>query len=216
MTFHFDISILLVVKAPCRYHSLTCKISNLIQACGWRPLTALSNCFQSKSVIGGVTFLLTRNWLVEIVSTKSQVSTQQFGVGCRLLQHLGRLFVRRNCSRQQSSHIQAQFQFNGHFKQSGSVLKYFSTLPFNSSLSLSHEQIFRLLLKISVCERHQLRTQTISRASSEEAFTFLSLQHGTRPTFTNESFHQVMDILLKSWKNPINQNRVDLLRKKKN
>ena len=157
MTFHFDILILLVVKAPCRHHSLTCKISNLIQACGWRPLTALSNCLQSKSAIGGATFLLTRNWLGEIVSTNTQVSTQQFRVGCRLLQHFGRLFVRRNCSRQQSSHIQAQFQFNRHFKQSGLVSKYFSTLTFNSSLSLSHEQIFRLLLKISVCERHQLR-----------------------------------------------------------
>ena len=175
MTFHFDILILLVVKAPCRHHSLTCKISNLIQACGWRPLTAFFDCLQTKSVIGVVTFLLTRNWLGEIVSTKSQVSTQQFRVRCRLLQHLGRLFVRRNCSRQQSSHVQAQFQFNGHFKQSGLVVKYFSTFSFNSSLSLSHEQIFRLLLKISVCERHQLRIQIIFRASSEEAFTILSL-----------------------------------------
>ena len=121
MPFDFDILILLVVKAPCHQHSLTCEISDLIPACGWRPLAALSNCLQSKPVIGGVTFLLTRNWLGEIVLTKLQVSTQQFRVVCRLLQHLGRLFVRRNCSRQQSSHIQAQFQFNGHFKQSGLI-----------------------------------------------------------------------------------------------
>ena len=42
-------------------------------------------------------------------------------------------------------------------------------LCFISSLSHIHEQIFRLLLKISVCERHQLRLNTIYQASSLEA-----------------------------------------------
>ena len=45
----------------------------------------------------------------------------------------------------------------------------------NSSLSFINEQIFRLLLKISVYERHQLRIQAIYQASFEEAITSLDL-----------------------------------------
>ena len=45
----------------------------------------------------------------------------------------------------------------------------------SSSLSLINEQIFRLLLKISVYERHQLRIQAIYQASFEEAITSLDL-----------------------------------------
>jgi hypothetical protein len=44
-----------------------------------------------------------------------------------------------------------------------------------SSLSFIYVQIFRLLLKISVYERHQLRFQTIYQASCEEAITLLDL-----------------------------------------
>ena len=45
----------------------------------------------------------------------------------------------------------------------------------NSSLSFINEQIFRLLLKISVYERHQLRMQAIYQASFEEAIPTLDL-----------------------------------------
>ena len=125
MTFYFDILIVFVVKASCCNHTLTYWTSDLFQTCRWRHLTACSNRSQSKSIIGGVTFLLSRNWLGEIVLRKLQLPTQQFRVGCRLLQYLGRLFVSRNDFKQQFSHIPPQFQFNGHFKQSAWISKIF-------------------------------------------------------------------------------------------
>ena len=54
-------------------------------------------------------------------------------------------------------------------------LELFLILHIDSSLSFSHEQIFRLLLKISVYERHHLRLKPISQASTEEAALYLVL-----------------------------------------
>ena len=43
MAFPYHTLVLFVVKAPCRNHTLTYWISDLIQTCSWRHLTALSN-----------------------------------------------------------------------------------------------------------------------------------------------------------------------------
>jgi hypothetical protein len=85
MTFYFDILIGFVVKASCSKHTLTHQTSNLFQARRWRHLTACSNPSCSLSIIGGVAYLLTTNCLGEIVSRNSQLATQYFRVGCRLL-----------------------------------------------------------------------------------------------------------------------------------
>ena len=121
MTFHFDILIVFVVKASCATALLLTETLNLFLTCRWRHLTACSHRSWSKSIIGGVACLMTRNWLGEIVSRISQLPTQHFRVGCRLLQYLGRLFVRRNDFKKRFSHIQPPFQFNGNFKQSAWV-----------------------------------------------------------------------------------------------
>ena len=80
-----------------------------------------------------------------------------------------------NYFKQLFSHIPPQFQFNGISQQSERVGNYFFSIVINSSLSFINEQIFRLLLKISVYERHQLRIQAIYQASFEEAITTLDL-----------------------------------------
>ena len=80
-----------------------------------------------------------------------------------------------NYLKQLFSHIPPQFQFNGLFQQSERVSNCFFSIVINSSLSFINEQIFRLLLKISVYERHQLRIQAIYQASFEEAITTLDL-----------------------------------------
>ena len=84
-----------------------------------------------------------------------------------------------NYSKQLFSHIPPQFQFNGLFQQSERLPNYFFSIVINSSLSFINEQIFRLLLKISVYERHQLRIQAIYQASFEEAITTLDLVEST-------------------------------------
>ena len=86
-------------------------------------------------------------------------------------------------------HILPQFQFNGIFQQSERVEKNFFSLTINSSLSFIYEQIFRLLLKISVYERHQLRIWTIYLASFEEALTTLVLV-GSKYTLRSKKPHQ--------------------------
>ena len=148
--------------------------------------------------------MLTINCLGEIVLSKLQLPTQHFRVGCRLLYHLGKPFVWRNYFKQLFSHIPPQFQFNGIFQQSEGVWKYFFSSAINSSLSFINEQIFRLLLKISVYERHQLRIWTIYQASFEEAITSLGhadnstlgsyevwVAHKPHQTFPNQFFHQI-------------------------
>ena len=75
-------------------------------------------------------------------------------------------------------------------------------MAINSSLSCIYEQIFRLLLKISVYERHQLRIQTIFIKLPTGKQYYLQLQnlllHSTFipafQTIPNESFHQIIDI----------------------
>ena len=101
------------------------------------------------------------------------------------------------------SHIPPQFQFNGIFQQSEGVQKYFFSIAINSSLSFINEQIFRLLLKISVYERQQLRIWTIYQASFEEAITSLGhadstlgsyevrVAHKHHQTFPNQFSHQI-------------------------
>ena len=110
----------------------------------------------------------------------------------------------RNYFKQLFSHIPPRFQFNGIFQQSERLQKYFLSIVITSSLSFIYVQIFRLLLKISVYERHQLRIQTIYEASCEEAITLLDLVDSKytlgsfamylhRETFPNQSFHQIID-----------------------
>ena len=154
MTFCFAILIVLVTKASCSNHTLTYQTSNLFQVCRWRHPTACCNLSQSLSIIGGVADLLTTNCLGEIVLRRSQLPTQHFRLGCRLLWQLGKRFVWRNFFKRLFSHILPQFLFNGIFQQSDLVQKYFFPTVISSSLSLICEQIFRLLLKISVCEEH--------------------------------------------------------------
>ena len=74
--------------------------------------------------------------------------------------------------------------------------KIFLVSSINSSLSFINEQIFRLLLKISVYERHQLRVQTIFLASSEEAINCGGKHHQTPPNETsNQNVVAVCDVL---------------------
>ena len=113
-----------------------------------------------------------------------------------------KLFARRNYSKHQFSHVPSRFQLNVNFKQSPWICKYFQPMAINSSLSCIYEQIFRLLLKISVCERHQLRIQTIFIKLPTGKQYYLQLQnlllHSTFipafQTIPNESFHQIIDI----------------------
>ena len=138
MTFHFDTLIVLVAKASWGNHTLTYLTSDLFQTCRWRHLTACLNLSLSKLIVGGVAFLMTRNCLGEIVSRMSQLPTRHSRNGCRLLGYLGRLFVWKNHFKRQFSHNAPQFQFNGNFKQSACLRKYFSTSGINSSLSFSN------------------------------------------------------------------------------
>ena len=93
-----------------------------------------------------------------------------------------------NYFKQLFSHIPPQFQFNGIFQQSEPVRNYFFSIVISSSLSFINEQIFRLLLKISVYERHQLRIQAIYQASFEEALTTLDLVGSKGSKYTLGSF----------------------------
>ena len=110
-----------------------------------------------------------------------------------------KLFARRNYSKHQFSHVPSRFQLNVNFKQSPWICKYFQPMAINSSLSCIYEQIFRLLLKISVYERHQLRIQAIFIKLPTGKQYYLQLQnlllHSTFipafQTIPNESFHQI-------------------------
>ena len=173
MTFRFDILIVFVVKASCLHSTLTYWISDPFLTCRWRHLTACSNWSLSKSIIGGVACRMTRNWLGEIVKRKSQLPTQHFRVGCRLLQYLGRLFVRRNHFKKRFSHIPPQFQFNGNFKQSAWVQNYFWSVQQQlKSFIHSRTNLSPFTKDFRVWET-PIETSTIFQASSEEAVSHL-------------------------------------------